>query len=154
VFERFAREARNAVHGAQREAGSRGDRRIGTDHLLLALLQDPAIAERVGVGAKAAMDAADRLDLEALRAIGLKVGPAELSVHPVPGRRVAHLTSGAKTVVQRALVHATAEKARAITSRHILLALLERRETDPAATLLAALDVDQPAVRQRLADAR
>jgi ATP-dependent Clp protease ATP-binding subunit ClpA len=154
VFERFAREARAAVHVAQQEAGRRGDRRIGTDHLLLALLRDAQVAQWVGVGAEAASDAAEQLDREALAAIGLRVGPAEPTVHTAPGRHVAHLTSGGRTVVQRALATATAEKARSIAPRHILLALLERHEPDPAATLLAALSVDQAVLRMRLTEAR
>jgi ATP-dependent Clp protease ATP-binding subunit ClpA len=154
MFERFAREARSAVQRAQREAGSRGDRRIGTDHLLLALLEDGQVADWVGVGTDAARHAADELDRDALSAIGLHVGRLELHTSSAPARRTQHLTSGAKTVVQHALVNATAEKARAITSRHILLALLERREPDPGATLLAALSVDQAVLRQRLSEAR
>ena len=38
MFERFARAARTAVEDARYEAERRGDRRIGSDHLLLALL--------------------------------------------------------------------------------------------------------------------
>jgi ATP-dependent Clp protease ATP-binding subunit ClpA len=154
VFERFARDARAAVQGAQREAGVRGDRRIGTDHLLLALLREEQVAEWTGVAAEAAMDAADELDREALAAIGLRMGQVELTAGSAPGRHVLHLTSGAKSVVQRALANATAEKARSITLRHILLALLERREPDPAATLLAALPVDRTALRTRVSEAR
>jgi ATP-dependent Clp protease ATP-binding subunit ClpA len=77
----------------------------------------------------------------------------ELTASGAPARHTPHLTSGAKTVVQHALVNATAEKARAITSRHMLLALLERREPDPGATLLAALSVDRAGLRQRLSEA-
>ena len=48
MFERFARSAREVVAGAVEEAGHRGDRGVGTDHLLLALLDrrapDPAAA--------------------------------------------------------------------------------------------------------------
>jgi DNA-binding transcriptional ArsR family regulator len=60
------------------------------------------------------------------------------------------LTSGAKSVIQGALANTVAEKARAISSRHLLLALLDRHEPDPAATLLTALAVDQPTVRKHL----
>ena len=60
------------------------------------------------------------------------------------------LTPGAKAVIQQTLANAVAEKARRMTSRHILLALLDRSEPDPAAALFAALGVDQRTVRERL----
>jgi hypothetical protein len=74
MFERFARAARTAVEDARYEAERRGDRRIGSDHLLLALLQDDELAQLVGVDAAAAHDAADQLDRTALAAIGLTLG--------------------------------------------------------------------------------
>jgi hypothetical protein len=43
-----------------------------------------------------------------------------------------------------------AEKARSLTPRHMMLALLERDAPDPAAQLLAALAVDAVAARDRL----
>ena len=54
MFERFSRSARAAVEDAVYEAGRRGDRRIGTEHLLLALLADDELAKIVGVDASAA----------------------------------------------------------------------------------------------------
>ena len=133
------------------EAGRRGDRRIGTEHLLLALLHDEALAQLVGVDAMTAQDAADQLDRDALRAIGLSLGAFQPTARAAIGRGAPRLTPGAKTVIQRSLAVATAEKARAITSRHLLLALLERNEPDPAAALLAALRIDEPTLRARLA---
>jgi ATP-dependent Clp protease ATP-binding subunit ClpA len=150
VFERFAQAARSAVDGAKHEAGRRGDRRIGTEHLLLALLQDEAFAQLVGVDAATADETADRLDREALAAIGLAVGPFDSAPSSALARHNPRMTPGAKAVIQQALVNATTEKARAITTRHILLALLDRHDTDPAASLLAALNVDRSALRGRL----
>jgi ATP-dependent Clp protease ATP-binding subunit ClpA len=151
MFERFAGAARTAVEDARYEAGRRGDRRIGSDHLLLALLQDDELARLVGVDAAAAHAAADQLDRTALAAIGLTLGEFQPTGRAVLGRRVPLMTTGGKAVIQQALAKAAAEKARTITSRHLLLALLDRREPDPAAILLAALRIDQPALRARLA---
>ena len=151
MFERFARAARTAVEDARYEAERRGDRRIGSDHLLLALLQDDELAQLVGVDAAAAHDAADQLDRAALAAIGLTLGEFRPAGRSALGRHAPLMTTGGKTVIQQALAKAAAEKARTITSRHLLLALLDRREPDPAATLLAALRIDQPALRARLA---
>ncbi|WP_415853778.1 Clp protease N-terminal domain-containing protein [Sinomonas sp. G460-2] len=152
MFERFARSARTAVEEARNEAARRGDRRIGTEHLLLALLQDAEVARIVGSDAAAAHRAADELDRKALAAIGLEIegfqrgGPIALGRHAL-------MTSGAKAVMGQTLRYATAEKARSITSRHMLLALIDQSETDPAAALLTALSVDLTALRERLADA-
>ena len=153
MFERFARSARSAVEHARGEAERRGDRRIGTEHLLLALLQDQAIERLVGVDGVAAHEAADRLDRDALTAIGFDVGDLQSAGDPPLGRHVLRMTSGAKTVLQQSLAHTAAEKARAITARHILLALLDQQQPDPAATLLAALPIDQESLRKRLASA-
>jgi ATP-dependent Clp protease ATP-binding subunit ClpA len=150
LFERFASETRAAVEGARDEAGRRGDRRIGTDHLLLALLDDDAFAQFVGVDAATAKDAADRLDYDALTAIGLTVGVFEPAAPSALGRHTPRMTAGARAVIQQALVKATTEKARTITRRHLLLALLDRPDPDPAATLLAALPIDRAVLRDRL----
>ena len=99
----------------------------------------------------AAHDAADKLDRTALAAIGLTLGEFQPTGRTALGRHVPLMTTGGKTVIQQALAKAAAEKARTITSRHLLLALLDRHEPDPAATLLAALSIDQPALRARLA---
>jgi ATP-dependent Clp protease ATP-binding subunit ClpA len=149
VFERFAQATRAAVDDARYEAARRGDRRIGTEHLLISLLEDEATAAAVGVDAAAAREAAARLDRAALAAIGVELGGFEPQGRARLAKR-APFTAGAKQVLTRTLAHAAAEKARAITPRHMLLAVLERPEPDAAAALLAALDVDVPAVRSRL----
>jgi hypothetical protein len=153
MFERFARTARAAVDGARHEAERRGDRRIGTDHLLIALLQDAAVAQVTGVDALVARQTADQLDREALAAIGITLADWQPDRGAAPGRRVLFMTAGAKAVIGHSLAVAAAEKARAITPRHMLLALLHRHEPDPATTLLAALPLDQTALRLRLAAA-
>jgi hypothetical protein len=61
------------------------------------------------------------------------------------------MTAGAKAIIRRSLTEATMEKARTITSRHLLLAVLNRAEPDPAASLLAVLSIDRAALRERLA---
>lgn len=150
MFERFSRAARNAVEDARLEAARRGDRRIGTESLLVALLRDPTMAQMVGVEAATLRAAADELDRAALASVGLESGTFRPAA-AVPLGRHAPLTPGAKHVIAHTLANATAERARSLTPRHMLLALLDRREPDPAATLLAAVEVDAGAVRQRLA---
>jgi len=150
VFERFARTARTAVEDATYEARRRGDRRVGSEHLLIAVLEDDALATRVGVDAASARAAADRLDQTALAAIGLHLGPfGATPVNAAASSRVA-LTSGAKAVLQQSLAKAAGEKSRTITTRHMMLALLERDAPDPAAALFEALEVSPDALRARL----
>lgn len=150
MFERFAQDARAAVEVARAEAEHRGDARIGSDHLLIALLHDPALAEAAGADAAAARAAADRLDRAALAAIGLDLGGFRPADPGVAGRRIRHFTAGARSVIGRSLAKAGAEKSRTITSRHVMLAVLDRPDPDPAAALLAALRVDAAELRGRL----
>lgn len=150
MFERFAANARSAVRGAVEEARQRGDRRVGTEHLLLAVLNEPTGAELLGVTAETARTAADELDRQALAAIGVEVGDFQPTGTPGAGKRPA-FSSGAREVLSRTLALAVAAKSRRIEIRHLLLALLDRDRHDPVATLLSALDVDPSATRARLA---
>ena len=59
---------------ASEEARRRGDRRTGTDHVLLALLEDPSIEVVLGVNLQQARQALESLDQEALGALGLGYG--------------------------------------------------------------------------------
>jgi hypothetical protein len=63
-----------AIDDAKFEAKASRHRRIGSEHLLLALLHEEALAQLVGVDASAARDAADELDRSALAAIELDLG--------------------------------------------------------------------------------
>lgn len=150
MFERFAQAARVAVDDARYEAARRGDRRIGTDHLLISLLEDEANARALGVSADAARAAADRLDRSALAAVGVDLASFGAGERP-PVRRHLPFTAGAKSFMSDTLSRAAADKARAITPRHMMLAILERHDPDPAAALLKALDVDVAASTARLA---
>ena len=142
MFERFAETARTAVSLGAEEAGMRGDRRIGTDHLLLGLLHDPDIAGFLGVDVGQARAQAAALDREALAAIGVDVG--EFSPSATPRKRWnAQFTSGSKAVMSRVVVLTAADKSRRITSKHLVRALLERSQPDPAAALLDGLRIDR-----------
>ena len=59
---------------ASEEARRRGDRRSGTDHLLLALFEDPSLEAVLGVSLQQARQALESLDREALGALGLGPG--------------------------------------------------------------------------------
>jgi hypothetical protein len=70
---------------ASEEARRRGDRRTGTDHLLLALFEDPSIEVVLGVSLQQARQALESLDHEALGALGLGSGT---DAPPLPMRAV------------------------------------------------------------------
>ena len=57
---------------ASEEARRRGDRRTGTDHVLLGLLEDPSIEVVLGVNLQQARQALESLDHEALAVLGLR----------------------------------------------------------------------------------
>jgi ATP-dependent Clp protease ATP-binding subunit ClpA len=143
------------VSAALDEARHRGDRRIGTEHLLLGLLRDPGStpARALGVDLTTARAALDDLELAALRSIGIDPGRIR-GLAGLPRRHppltVAALTSGGRAAVRRA-VDATTVRTRDTAPRHLLLALLDRTRPDPVATLIAQLGIDPAAVRERLA---
>jgi ATP-dependent Clp protease ATP-binding subunit ClpA len=149
MFERFASSTRTAVEHGVEEAGRRGDRRIGTEHLLLGVLHDRETAEAVGLTADQVRAKADALDVKALEAIGLPIGDFRPAVRPRKLGRTP-FTSGAKAVLQKTVSFTAAERSRRILPRHLLMALLERPQPDPAAALLAECDVDAAALTRRL----
>ena len=153
MFERFAQASRAAVQCGVEEAERRGDRRIGTDHLLMGLLHDEQAASLVGVSAADARAKADELDRRALAAIGIDVGDFRPVVTPRVFKRTS-FTSGARSVLQRTLAYTTAEKSRRILPRHLLLAVLDLEQPDPAAALLTECNVNRDEVARRLAEAR
>jgi hypothetical protein len=136
-------------YDARNEAVRRGDRTIGTEHLVLALLIDPAspAATALGCDLDSARRALDALDSQALAAIGVQPG---ITAGPVAVRATGRLrlTPAAKAVVAGIR---DARKNREAGLGIVLNALLELPRPDPAAELLAALDVDGRAARQRFA---
>jgi len=153
---RLSVDARRLVlASAAEEASRRGDRRLGTDHLLLGLVheEDSPAAKALGVSLAAARAASDALDRAALAAVGVQVETLGEGPPAPPGRRFPPLTSGARAVFQRAIDEARPARSGRIEATHFLLALLSRRRPDPAAELLDALGVDPAAVRRRLGGA-
>jgi ATP-dependent Clp protease ATP-binding subunit ClpA len=150
---RLSVDARKLVlTSATEEARRRGDRRLGTDHLLLGLLHDgdSQAAQALGVSLAEARAASDALDVTALAAVGIQIETLG-ERPPAPfGRRLPPLTSGARAVFKRAIDEARPFKSGRIDTTHFLLALLSLQRPDPAAELLGALGVDPAEVRKRL----
>jgi hypothetical protein len=135
------------VTAAFEEARLRGDRRLGTEHLLLGLLHHPDAPGALGVDLERARAALDELDRAALRMLGLEVGdlPATPRKHrPVPSTA---LTSSARAAINQA-IKATTMKTRAVeASRQLAFTLLAQRPPDPVAQLVDQLGIDRAAAR-------
>jgi ATP-dependent Clp protease ATP-binding subunit ClpA len=160
MFERFAPSTRAAFGYAVRSAAARGDRRVGTEHLLLGLLSDPAAgtATLLRTDLPAALAQLHAMDEDALAAVGIDTGRVQLAPTPAPAGSPARvgrvqLTAAAKDAIIRTQRIAAAGRAPKMEPEHLLLALLELARPDPAAQLFARLGVDTAAVRQRLAGA-
>jgi Clp amino terminal domain, pathogenicity island component len=146
---------------ASEEARRRGDRRTGTDHLVLALLEDPSVEALLGVTLRQAREALDSLDHQALGALGMVSGadaPA-LPMRAVPRkprlRDVAtkdrfRMTPAAKKVLEEAYKPKGHRKFQ-VTGPEVLAQILALQLPDPAAVLMGALGVNTPEVRRRLA---
>jgi len=126
---------------------------------LLALLEDPSIDAVLGVNLQQARQALEALDHEALGALGLGSGAdaPELPMRPVPKkprlREVAQkdrlrLTPSAKKVLEEA--SKPNRRRLQVTAPQVLAQILTLEPPDPAAVLLAALDVNPSEVRHRL----
>jgi ATP-dependent Clp protease ATP-binding subunit ClpA len=149
MFERFAGDTRKIVGYAMDEARCSGDKRLGTDHLLLGALHDPGPAGVLGVTLDQARAAAARLDRAALASIGIDAQGFERVPMPSRGKKPP-FSSGARSVMEGMLRYTMDQKSRQITTAHLLLSLLDREEHDPAAALLKELGVDRAEVRRRV----
>ena len=145
---------------ASEEAHRRGDRRIGTDHVLLAVLEDPSAEGVLGVSLQQARQALDSLDREALGALGLGSGAdaPELPMHAVPKkpklkdlmlqRDRLRMTPAAKKVLEGAAKPNRIKSQ--VTAQQLLAQIVALQPPDPAAALLGALGVNASEVRRRL----
>jgi len=62
----------------------------------------------------------------------------------------ASFNSAARSAIPRALAEAKKTGSRRISLEHLLLAILDNEQPDPAAQVLEQLGIDRPAIRQRL----
>lgn len=154
MFEQFTAPTRAAVIAAQSEARRQGSRAIGTEHLLLGVLHhdDGRLAAALGADEGTCRAALDRMDVEALAAVGVDVGTfGELRDAETRGHQP--LTAAGKKVLSGTLSEARRAKRRSLQPEDLLLALLARERPDPVAELLARLSVDTAVVRARLSSA-
>jgi hypothetical protein len=136
---------------AGEEARRRGDRRTGTDHLLLALFEDPSIEAVLGVNLQQAREALESLDHEALGALGLGSGtdapplpmravPKKPTIRDIIQKDRLRMTPAAKKVLEKASKRN--RRKLQITAQQVLAQILTLQPPDPAAVLLGALGVN------------
>jgi ATP-dependent Clp protease ATP-binding subunit ClpA len=166
MFERFTEDARLVVVEAQDEAKRLHHGRVGTEHLLLALLgrrtPTTAVLLRHGLTREAVTGSVvgyvgqGDLDAEALTALGIDLaavrstveatfGPGALDGPGGRGRRP--FTPRAKKVLELSLREALALKHKSITDGHIALGLIREGE-GLAAKVLHDLGVDPVDLRR------
>ena len=153
MIRRLSTDARKALlTSAAQEARRRGDRRLGTDHLLLGLLHDPdsTVTRSLGISLETARSASESLDRAALESVGVHVAHLGNPPPAIFARRLLPLTSGARAILRQAVEQARRAKTPQIETRDFLLALLDCDRPDPAAELLSALGVDRAEVREKL----
>jgi ATP-dependent Clp protease ATP-binding subunit ClpC len=138
MFERFTDQARRAVALAQEEARMLRHNRVGTEHVLLGLIQ---------VG--------DGLAAESLEALGISLAAVREGVEEVIGHgqwtppvNIPYAPQ-AKKLLDLSLREALALGHHRIGTEHLLLGLIREGES-PAARVLAALGADLGQVRQQV----
>jgi ATP-dependent Clp protease ATP-binding subunit ClpA len=151
MFERFAEDMRRAVLVAAEEASRRrGDLRLGTEHLLMGVVATgEPVSMEFGLSVDRIRAAQEARDARALRAVGIE---ADLDVIPRrPPRRSRHwlwprshlpFTVAAKRSLERSLHICLAEHHRAITTTHLMAALVVGEPRDPAVRALRDLGID------------
>ena len=144
---------------ASEEARRRGDRRTGTEHLLLALLEDPSIASLLGVSLQQARQALDSLDHEALGVLGMgsdrdapplpmRTVPTKPTIRAVMKKDHFRMTPAAKKVLEEA-VKPNRRKTE-VTAQRVMAQILALQPPDPAAVLLGALGVNRSEVQRSI----
>jgi ATP-dependent Clp protease ATP-binding subunit ClpA len=173
MFERFSKEARDAVSGAQDEARHLRHRNIGVEHLLISMAAGSGTAGQVlhdhSVTAEAlrtrlAALTRDDLDPDALASLGIdlarvreateaRLGPGALDPKqpPMPSGHIPFSKPG-KKVLELSLREAVRLKSHDINSGHLLLGVLreiqgEDRES-VAVRLVAGEGLDVDALRR------
>jgi hypothetical protein len=148
---------------ASEEARRQGDRRTGTDHILLALFEDPSIEAVLGVSLQEARQALDLLDREALETLGLGSGadapalpmravPKKPRIRDVAKKDRFRMTPAAKKVLEEAYKPKGHRKLQ-VTGAEVLAQILALQPPDPAAVLLGALGVNTSDALHELASA-
>jgi len=174
-IKRFQHDARRTVILAREAARQLGDERIGTEHLLLGLLdhQDNVsyrVLARHGLTydkayqevKKARGGADEELDAQALEAIGIDLAAVRDKLEATFGKGVldgpgeakrgkrgrAYFTNPARKVIELSLRESIALKHTSISDGHLLLGMI--REGGRAIDILKSAGIDPAALREEI----
>lgn len=148
MFERFTKEAKAAVTAAQTEAAERLDNRIGSEHLLIGVLEtSPDVTEMLTV--EQAREALVAMDVSALEAVGISLEAVVTGQEPKRKRHIP-FTGSAKSVLENSLREAISAGDRKIEGHHILLAITTLPAQDRAVRLIKECGVSSPELRSAL----
>jgi ATP-dependent Clp protease ATP-binding subunit ClpC len=142
MFERFTDYARRVVLNAQDEGRALGQDEVRPEHLLLALTRDRDSAAAAALESQGAWHDAV---LETIVAHGGQSGRPSM----VPETESLPFGREVKRVLELSLRESLQFGQSHVGTEHVLLALLQQRDSE-AAQVLAALDVDPGQVRQAL----
>jgi CubicO group peptidase (beta-lactamase class C family) len=127
AIERFTRRAREAVRDSREQARMRGYQEVGSEHLLLALCEQPGAMAAQVLGAAG-------LNRSAVEQLAV-VGQPAADDHGTPGEMV--FTPAAVDVLRQAGTEADNLGHRGVGTEHLLLALFQDAESPTASTLAA-----------------
>lgn len=147
MFEKFTKDARGLVLRAIDHAEQRGDRRVRTEHLLLAGAEVSPTLDFAVLDAEL-----KRFDSEALRLVGIDPHLADLDPRRSSMRKRQHLpfTREAKKVLTNSLRETLDAGDRRIGVTHVLLALTTLDPGDRAIKAMSASGVDPLQLRASL----
>lgn len=154
MFERFSDEVKQTVVRAQELCIARGDGVVGSEHLMLAAaeMSNPLLL-RAGLRSDLLADAWDRLEADALAAVGIDATPSPSwgSRWKRRRRRISYAGS-ARDTLRGALQEALDRGERRIRLEHLALALTVRPPQDRAVRILARAGVSSSDLRTSLLD--
>ncbi len=152
MFEKFATEARAIVIRASEEiCVARGDQMVGAEHLLLAAVESSSpVVQEVGLDAGRLEEAWNRLESDALVAVGVEVGVAPPWRERWRRRRHVPFSSSAKSALKGALQEAIERGDRRIEVEHILLGVTLLPPQDRAIRILERAGTPSSELRSAL----
>jgi ATP-dependent Clp protease ATP-binding subunit ClpA len=148
---RLSLDARADVfEAAKDEAQMRGQHRVGSDHLLLALLREPeGVASRVlGMDVDQGRQALEQLDARALAAVGVQASEVLPAASRLRGR--IRFTDGAKSALVRSVRLAQRQGSKVITPAHLTAGLLAADSPDPVVSILRVAGIDATEAQKTL----
>ena len=138
MFEKFTTEARAIViRAAEEVCVARGDQMVGAEHLLLAAAESGSpLVRTVGLDSRRLEEAWNRMESDALRAVGVDVGVAPPWRDRWRRRRHIPFSGSAKSVLKGALQEAIERGDKRIEVEHMLLGVTLLPPQDRAIRIL------------------